>query len=98
MPQTAGTPLLWAGFTLLVVSVLALDLGLLHRNAREVNGREALRWVSIWVALALGFGLVITFRLGSDRGLEFFTGYLIEYALSVDNIFVFLVIFSYFNV
>lgn len=96
--HTVGTPFLWAGFTLFVLSMLALDLGVFHRKAHALRIREALLWTAVWIALALLFNLGVYSRFGPDRGLEFLTGYLIEKALSVDNIFVFLVIFSYFAV
>jgi tellurite resistance protein TerC len=81
-----------------VLFLLALDLGVLHRKAHAVGAREALLWSLVWVALSLAFGSWIYLNLGAQKGLEFFTGYLIEYALSVDNIFVFILIFSYFAV
>jgi tellurite resistance protein TerC len=90
--------LLWIIFNLFVVTMLALDLGIFHRTAHVVRVREALVWCALWVALALLFNLGIFLRLGSERALEFLTGYLLEYSLSVDNIFVFLMIFSYFRV
>lgn len=96
--ETVGTPFLWVGFTLFVLSMLALDLGVFHRRAHALRVREALLWTAVWIVLALLFNLVVYSRFGPDRGLEFLTGYLIEKALSVDNIFVFLVIFSYFAV
>jgi tellurite resistance protein TerC len=74
--------------------VLAIDLGVLHRNAHAVRFREALAWSAVWIALALAFNAAVWWKLGAERGLEFLTGYLIEWSLSVDNIFVFLVIFS----
>jgi len=89
---------LWGGFSLLVLGLLALDLGVFHRDAREVRPREALGWSIAWVALALVFNLAVWWHFGAERGLEFLTGYLIERALSFDNLFVFLVIFSYFAV
>jgi tellurite resistance protein TerC len=96
--ESVGTPLLWGGFTLFVISMLALDLGVFHRRAHVVGPREALGWSLFWIALALLFNLGVARWFGPERGLEFLTGYLIEKALSVDNIFVFLVIFSYFSV
>jgi tellurite resistance protein TerC len=98
MSESVGTPLLWAGFTLFVTAMLALDLGVFHRKAHVVRTREALGWSVVWIALALLFNAGVTRWFGPERGLEFLTGYLIEKALSVDNIFVFLVIFSYFAV
>jgi tellurite resistance protein TerC len=93
-----GTPALWIGFTAFILAMLALDLGIFHRKAHAVKIREALIWSVIWISLALLFNAGIYFWFGSDRALEFFTGYLIEKALSVDNLFVFLVLFSYFAV
>ena len=88
----------WVGFNVVVLAILALDLGVLHRKAEKVSLREAAIWSAIWVALSLSFALAIYFTMGKQSGLEFLTGYLIEYALSVDNIFVFVLIFTYFGV
>ena len=96
--ETIGTPMLWIGFTLFVLLLLALDLGIFHRKAHTVRVREALLWTGIWIALALIFNFGVYFWFGEERALEFLTGYLIEKALSVDNLFVFLVVFSYFSV
>jgi tellurite resistance protein TerC len=93
-----GTPTLWLGFTAIVVLLLILDLKVFHRKAHEVHVKEALAWSAVWIMLAVMFGASIYVWSGSRPGLEFFTGYLIEKALSVDNLFVFLVIFSYFKV
>jgi TerC family integral membrane protein len=90
--------LLWIIFNLFVVVMLALDLGVFHRTAHVIRVREALAWCALWVTLALLFNLGIFLQLGSEPALEFLTGYLLEYSLSVDNIFVFLMIFSYFRV
>jgi tellurite resistance protein TerC len=98
MPETVGSPLLWLGFTAVILVLLALDLGVFHRKVSEVRPREALLWTLAWIGLALAFNVWIYFRFGPQSGLEFLTGYLIEEALSVDNLFVFLVIFSYFSV
>ncbi len=95
---SVGSPLLWVGFTLLVLVLLALDLGVFHRKSHVVSVREALGWSIFWISLALLFNLGVYYWFGSRVALEFLTGYLIEKALSVDNIFVFLVIFSYFAV
>jgi tellurite resistance protein TerC len=96
--ESVGTPSLWIGFTLFVLAMLALDLGVFHRQAHEVSVREALAWTAVWIALALLFNAGVYVWFGPERALEFLTGYVIEKALSVDNIFVFLVIFSYFAV
>jgi tellurite resistance protein TerC len=96
--ESVGTPVLWIGFTVFVVAMLVLDLSVFHRRAHEVRMREALIWTGVWVGLALLFNLGVYLWFGGEKGLEFLTGYLIEKALSVDNIFVFLVIFAYFRV
>jgi len=96
--ESVGTPILWIGFTLFVLAMLGLDLGVFHRKAHEIHVREALLWTAVWIALALLFNAAVYFWFGPERALEFLTGYVIEKALSVDNIFVFLIIFSYFAV
>jgi tellurite resistance protein TerC len=78
--------------------MLALDLGVFHRKAHEIGTREALTWSVVWIALSFMFNAGVYLGFGPERGLEFLTGYLIEKALSVDNLFVFLVLFSYFSV
>jgi tellurite resistance protein TerC len=88
----------WIGFNVVVLAILALDLGVLHRRSEKVTLREAATWSSVWVALSLCFAFAVYRTMGKESGLEFLTGYLIEYALSVDNIFVFVLIFSYFSV
>ncbi|HYL62098.1 MAG TPA: TerC family protein [Candidatus Methylomirabilis sp.] len=93
-----GTPLLWLAFNLFVVAAIALDLGVLHRRPHKMKLREAAMWTAIWIALSLAFGLCILHYAGRQRALEFFTGYVIEKALSVDNLFLFLVIFRAFAV
>ncbi len=90
--------LLWIGFNLFVLLMLALDLGVFHRKAHVVKTREALLWSAVWIAMALLFNLGIYFWQGQKVALEFLTGYLIEKSLSVDNIFVFIMIFAYFGV
>jgi tellurite resistance protein TerC len=88
----------WVAFNVSVLAILAIDLGVFHRKAHEVSVREAAGWVVTWVTLSLLFNFAIYRTMGSKAGLEFLTGYLIEQALSVDNIFVFVLIFSYFSV
>jgi tellurite resistance protein TerC len=95
---TVGTPALWGGFVAFVLAMLALDLGVFHRKAHEVTLREAAVWSGVWISLALGFNVWVHQAFGPQRGLEFLTGYLIEKALAVDNIFVFYAIFAYFAV
>jgi tellurite resistance protein TerC len=90
--------LLWSGFSLFVLTILILDLGVFHRTAHIVKIKEALLWSAVWIALALLFNAGIYFWRGPVKALEFLTGYLIEEALSVDNLFVFVMIFTYFRV
>jgi tellurite resistance protein TerC len=99
---------LWVGFNIFVLAMLALDLGVFHRKAHAVSGKEALTWSLVWISLSLVFNAVIYFfwdrmapnnaYTNSEAALAFFTGYLIEKSLSVDNIFVFILIFSFFAV
>lgn len=96
MPETSLW--LWIGFNAFVLAMLALDLGVFHRKSHEVSMREAATWSAVWVALALVFNAGLYYFRGPTPALEFFTGYLIEKSLSVDNIFVFALIFSYFSV
>jgi tellurite resistance protein TerC len=92
------TPLHWIAFNVFVVIAVALDLGVFHRKAHKILMREALLWSFAWIALAVAFGLVQLHFYGRQPALEFFTGYVIEKALSVDNLFVFLVVFRVFAV
>jgi tellurite resistance protein TerC len=89
---------LWVAFHVLVLALLALDLGVFRRRARVVAPREAALASAFWIFLALAFNSGIFFIMGPQRGLDFLTGYVIEYALSVDNVFVFAVLFRYFGV
>ena len=89
---------MWAAFTALILGLLALDLFIFHKDAHVVSVREATIWSVVWIALGLAFGLVVWSWLGAGRGGEYFAGYLIEKALSVDNIFVFAMVFAYFAV
>src|SRR5690349_19731515 len=98
LDDSLGSPLLWAGFTLFILAMLALDLGVFHRKAHEVRVREAAIWSAVWISLAAVFNVGIFVFAGSGAGLEFTTGYLIEKSLAIDNIFVIAVIFSYFAV
>jgi tellurite resistance protein TerC len=90
--------LFWILFNLFVLAMLALDLGVLNRRPHSIGFREALGWSVMWVALAIAFAVVVYFWHGRTASLEFATGYLIELSLSIDNLFVFLVIFRYFRV
>lgn len=93
-----GNLWLWIGFNALVLIMLSLDLGVFHRKAHAVSLREATVWSVVWISLAMAFNGVIWLTMGQGPALEFLTGYLIEKALSVDNIFIFVLIFSYFQV
>jgi tellurite resistance protein TerC len=96
--STVGTPLLWGGFLAFVLLMLALDLGVFHRKAHSVSAREALVWTIVWIALAVLFGAGIWAWRGPETGLMYFTGYVLEKALAVDNIFVFVLVFSAFGI
>ncbi|MBP6872068.1 MAG: TerC family protein [Bacteroidales bacterium] len=88
----------WIGFNAFVLLMLALDLGVFHRKAHEVGFKEAMTWSGIWISLALMFNLGLYYYFGKVKAVEFLTGYIIEKSLSVDNIFVFVLIFSSFAV
>ena len=96
--ETIASPMLWTIFSVFVLGMLALDLGVFSRKPHEVHFKEALTWSAVWVALAMLFNAWIYWRFGSQKALEFMTGYVIEKALSVDNIFVFVVLFAAFAV
>jgi len=85
-------------FNIFILSMLALDLGIVQKRAHFPSMKEALGWTVVWVCLAILFGLFIWYERGSNKALEFYTGYVVEEALSVDNVFVFIVIFSFFSV
>jgi len=90
--------MLWVVFIVLIGVMLVLDLGIFHRKSHIVQLKEALAWTTIWISLALLFAVLVRLWMGPVKSLEFLTGYIIEESLSVDNLFVFLVIFSYFRV
>jgi len=90
--------LFWVLFNVFILAMLALDLGVLHRNARVPTFRRALMWSGMWIAMAAIFALLLSVWQGHAAGLEFVTGYVIELSLSVDNLFIFLLIFQYFRV
>jgi tellurite resistance protein TerC len=96
--DTIGSPLQWGSFIALILAMLALDLGVIHRKEHRVELREAILWSVLWTVVALVFNAWIYRRFGAKTGLEFLTGYIIERSLSFDNIFVFVVIFNYFGV
>lgn len=92
------SPLVWVAFNILVLGILTLDLGVFHRKPKAIPVREALWMASVYVILALCFNVLVYFAYGGDAAIQFLTGYFIEKALSMDNIMVFVVIFSYFQV
>jgi tellurite resistance protein TerC len=89
---------LWIAFSAVVVAMLALDLGVFHRKAHTVSKKEALGWSLVWIALSLVFCGAISLLVSRQKGLEFLTGWVIEKSLSVDNLFIFILVFSYFKV
>src|SRR5579862_7178025 len=93
-----GTPALWIIFNAGVLLLLVLDLGVLNRRAHEVSIREAALWSVFWVSISIAFNLWILRVHGSEKALQFFTGYIIEQSMSVDNIFIFILVFRAFSV
>ena len=89
---------LWIGFNFFVLLMLVLDLGVFHRKSSVISVKEALIWTCVWILLAFLFNVFVFYQLGEEKAFEFFTGYIIEKSLSVDNIFVIILIFSFFNV
>ncbi|MFO7565891.1 MAG: TerC family protein [Enhygromyxa sp.] len=96
--ESVGSPLLWGAFLVGVLLMLALDLGVFHKDTHRVTAREALIWSIVWVGLSLCFGAFVWWKFGRTSGLEWLSAYVIEKSLSVDNIFVFIVIFRYMKV
>lgn len=90
--------LMWGGFLLFVIFMLALDLGVFHRKQHTVKVKEALIWSGVWISLALIFNVGIYYTLGQQKALEFLTGYVVEKSLSIDNLFVFILLFGFFKV
>jgi tellurite resistance protein TerC len=90
--------ILWGSFSLFVIGMLALDLGVFHRKSHSVSVKEALTWTAVWIALAMLFNLFVYHYFEKEAALEFFTAYVVEKSLSIDNIFVIIMIFSYFRV
>ncbi|MDD4091502.1 MAG: TerC family protein [Smithellaceae bacterium] len=88
----------WVFFAVFILAMLALDLGVFNRRAHVIQMKEALLWTSFWVTLALSFGVGIYYFYGHGKAIEYVTAYLIEYSLSIDNLFVFMLIFRYFDV
>ncbi len=92
------SPLIWGIFVVFILAVLALDLGVFHKKSHTVGFKESIFWSAVWIALALAFSMVILYWRGQEDFMLFLTGYVIEKSLSVDNLFVFLLIFSYFKI
>jgi tellurite resistance protein TerC len=92
------TIILWTAFSAFVFGMLALDLGVFHRKSHVISVKEALTWTAVWIFLAMLFNLFVYHYFDKEKALEFFTAYLVEKSLSIDNIFVIIMIFSYFNV
>ncbi len=88
----------WIAFILFVLLILAIDLGIFHRKTHAVSFKESLAWTAVWVGLAMLFSVLVYFWKGPEIAITFLTGYIIELSLSVDNLFVFILIFSYFQV
>ncbi len=92
------SPIFWVIFSIIIVVMLALDLGVFNKKSHEINVKEALAWVGVWISLAMIFNLIVLTQFGKTKALEFLTAYVIEYSLSIDNIFVFIMVFSFFSV
>ncbi len=92
------SPYIWIGFIVFVLVVLSLDLGVFHKKSHSVGFKESIIWSGVWIALALAFNVIILYWRGEADFMLFLTGYVIEKSLSVDNLFVFLLIFSYFKI
>ena len=90
--------MLWVIFGAVILILFALDLGIFHKKSHEVGIKEALTWSGIWLIVAIAFNLLVYFWMGTEQAIEFAAGYLVERTLSFDNLFVFLLIFSYFKV
>src|ERR1035441_594671 len=88
----------WVLFNVFVLAMLALDLGVVHRRKHEIKFKEAVAWSAVWIGLALAFAALVAYQRSAGTALQFLTGYIIEESLSVDNLFVFLLVFSYFAV
>ena len=93
------TPLYdWIGFLIFIIIMLILDIGVFNKKDHEVQIKEAMMWSGIWIGLAIVFDVIVYLQFGHDRAMEFLTGYVIEKSLSIDNLFVFIMIFSYFHI
>jgi tellurite resistance protein TerC len=97
-PKNIGSPVLWGGFLIGVLLLLAFDLSVTSRRGKTERFRDALGWTAFWIALSCLFGLWIWIAFGTEQGLQFFAGYLLEESLSVDNLFVFVLLFQAFAI
>jgi tellurite resistance protein TerC len=88
----------WIGFVTFLALMLAIDLGIFHRKSHTVTFKESLGWTLVWIALAMIFAAIVYYWKGSEKAIEFITGYVIELSLSIDNLFIFILVFSYFHV
>ena len=96
--ESVGNPWLWAGFLAVIITLLSLDLGIFHKKDRIITAREAMSWVVVWMTLAVLFSGFVWWRFGATRAGEYLTGWLIEQSLSVDNLFVFVLVFATFRI
>ncbi len=88
----------WVGFLALVAILMAFDLGLFNRGSKHIDAKKAIRMTLVWVSIALLFGVFVLITLGTDKAMEFYTGYIVEESMSIDNLFVFILIFSFFKI
>lgn len=88
----------WVGFLALVAVLMAFDLGLFNRGSKHIDAKKAIRMTIVWISIAVLFGIFVLFTLGTDKVIEFYTGYIVEESMSIDNLFVFILIFSFFKI
>ena len=88
----------WVGFLALVAVLMAFDLGLFNRGSKHIDAKKAIRMTIVWISIAVLFGIFVLFTLGTDKAIEFYTGYIFEESMSIDNLFVFILIFSFFKI
>ena len=88
----------WVGFLALVAVLMAFDLGLFNRGSKHIDAKKAIRMTILWISIAVLFGIFVLFTLGADKAIEFYTGYIVEESMSIDNLFVFILIFSFFKI
>lgn len=88
----------WVGFLALVAVLIAFDLGLFNRGSKHIDAKKAIRMTIVWISIAVLFGIFVLFTLGTDKAIEFYTGYIVEESMSIDNLFVFILIFSFFKI